>query len=99
RAGRERRDGGRPARDEPLTGAEGAREEALRAWRRRRSQADSVPAYVVFSDATLRAIASRAPTTARELAGVPGIGPAKLERYGVDVLALVAADPGAPAEP
>jgi DNA helicase-2/ATP-dependent DNA helicase PcrA len=64
--------------------------EALRTWRRTRSAADGVPAYVVFHDATLAAIAYRRPRSERDLLGIPGVGPAKLERYGDDVLAVVA---------
>ena len=51
---------------------------------------EGVPAYVVASDATLRAIVERSPASRAELARVKGIGPAKLERYGDDILALVA---------
>ena len=68
--------------------------ERLRHWRRERSQTDSVPAYVVFSDATLQELAAAQPRTFGELAGVKGIGPAKLERYGVDVLAVIGGSPG-----
>jgi DNA helicase-2/ATP-dependent DNA helicase PcrA len=60
--------------------------EALRSWRRDRAAADAVPAYVVASDATLRALVERRPRTLGELLGVPGIGPAKLERYGQAIL-------------
>jgi superfamily II DNA helicase RecQ len=49
-----------------------------------------VPAYVVFHNATLAEIAERRPRTLAELALVPGVGPAKLERYGHDVLAALA---------
>ena len=62
----------------------------LRAWRRKRSQADGVPAYVVFPDATLRELAATRPETPRDLAAVKGFGPARIERYGDDVLALLA---------
>jgi DNA helicase II / ATP-dependent DNA helicase PcrA len=48
-----------------------------------------VPAYVVFTDATLQAIAETRPASLRELAGLPGIGSRKLELYGEDVLAAV----------
>jgi ATP-dependent DNA helicase RecQ len=65
--------------------------ERLRHWRRTRSQADGVPAYVVLHDATLRELASNRPTTIGELAAVKGLGPAKLERYGDDILQVVAA--------
>jgi superfamily II DNA helicase RecQ len=63
----------------------------LRAWRTERARADSVPAYVVFADATLRELAAVQPRSLDELAGVKGIGPAKLERYGDEVIALVGA--------
>ncbi|HMJ75307.1 MAG TPA: ATP-dependent DNA helicase UvrD2, partial [Iamia sp.] len=88
-SGRSRSEGGRAPKGDPLEGEEAAREERLKAWRRERSQADAVPAYVVASDATLRAIAQRAPTTPRELATCPGIGPAKLDKYGDAILALI----------
>jgi DNA helicase-2/ATP-dependent DNA helicase PcrA len=73
--------------------ANGGLYEALRRWRRERSAADGVPAYVVFHDATLAAIADRRPRSTRDLLGIPGVGPAKLERYGEDVLAVVAGGP------
>jgi DNA helicase II / ATP-dependent DNA helicase PcrA len=59
---------------------------ALKAWRLTRARLDGVPAYVVFHDRTLAEIATRRPGTAAELAGVAGVGPAKLERYGSEVL-------------
>jgi DNA helicase II / ATP-dependent DNA helicase PcrA len=65
--------------------------EALKAWRLERARSDDVPAYVVFSNATLTEIAERRPRTLTELAAVSGIGPAKLERYGKEVLRVVAA--------
>jgi DNA helicase-2/ATP-dependent DNA helicase PcrA len=64
----------------------------LREWRRARASADSLPAYVVFHDATLAEIAERKPRDWADLAAVPGIGPAKLERYADEVLAIVAGD-------
>jgi DNA helicase II / ATP-dependent DNA helicase PcrA len=63
--------------------------EQLRAWRLERSKADSVPAYVVFTDATLEAIAEHAPASLRELAMINGVGSVKLERYGPEVLTLL----------
>jgi DNA helicase II / ATP-dependent DNA helicase PcrA len=62
---------------------------ALRDWRLERAKADEVPAYVVFHNTTLAEIAERAPRTLAELAQVPGVGPAKLERYGDEVLATL----------
>ena len=63
----------------------------LRSWRLERSQEDAVPAYVVLHDATLRELAALRPQTLDELAGVKGFGPVKLERYGDDLLAVLAA--------
>ena len=50
-----------------------------------------MPAYVVLHDATLRELASVKPANERDLAAVKGFGPTKLERYGDDVLAVIAA--------
>jgi ATP-dependent DNA helicase UvrD/PcrA len=77
----------RRLRDEELSPA--AR--ALKAWRLERARADAVPAYVVFDDRTLEEIVRRAPASRGELAAVPGIGPARLERYGAEVLAVLSA--------
>jgi len=63
--------------------------ERLRAWRLDTSKEAGVPAFVVFSDATLYAIAERRPLTHDELLDVPGIGPVKAERHGDEVLAIV----------
>ena len=65
--------------------------EPLRAWRKSRAQSDSVPAFVVFSNRTLEAIASRQPGSLEELAQVPGVGEHKLERYGEEVLTVLSA--------
>lgn len=64
--------------------------EALRAWRRDKARGADVPAYVIFNDQTLRAIAKKQPSNRSQLASVSGIGPAKLERFGSEVIALVA---------
>ena len=63
---------------------------ALKEWRLARARAEEVPAYVVFNDRTLAELVARSPTTLAELAAVPGIGPAKLERFGAELLAAVA---------
>jgi hypothetical protein len=63
--------------------------DALKAWRSRTAVDQGVPAYLVFHDRHLEAIAGRKPGTTRELAACPGVGPAKLDRYGDDVLAIV----------
>ncbi|MBJ7595173.1 MAG: ATP-dependent DNA helicase RecQ [Candidatus Dormibacteraeota bacterium] len=79
--------------DEELDGDAGERFERLRGWRRVTSVAEGVPAFVVFGDRTLRELARRNPTTAAALVTVPGIGPAKLARYGDDVLRVLAGQP------
>lgn len=63
--------------------------ERLREWRLRVAGVQQVPAYVVFTDATLGALAERQPTTAAELIAIAGIGPRKLDLYGEAVIALV----------
>jgi ATP-dependent DNA helicase UvrD/PcrA len=65
--------------------------EQLREWRKKEAAAASVPAFVVFTDATLTAIASDKPTDDASLAAIPGIGRTKIERYGDAVIGLVAA--------
>ena len=92
RAGRSAAAAGAKAPPPTASGPEAARvEQALRAWRKERSQADGVPAYVVLNDRHLVGIAERRPATTRELSACPGIGPAKLAAYGDELLALVAA--------
>jgi DNA helicase-2/ATP-dependent DNA helicase PcrA len=68
--------------------------ERLRTWRLAVSSGAGVPAYVVFTDATLTAIAEDRPTTVDGLGQIPGVGPRKIAQYGDAVLALVGgADP------
>ncbi len=92
-APRSRRRGARPDATAPAPAALAAGDqpafEALRALRARLAREQSVPAYVIFHDATLRAIAERRPASLDELAGLPGVGAAKLERYGEQVLAAL----------
>jgi ATP-dependent DNA helicase RecQ len=64
--------------------------ECLRAWRLKQSQSERVPAFVVFSDETLREIASIRPRSFQALAAIQGVGPIKMDKYGMDVIALVA---------
>ena len=71
-------------------GALSRRLAALRAWRTARAREDAVPPYVVFHDQTLAAIADVKPPSAAALRRVKGVGPAKIEAYGDEVLALVA---------
>ena len=62
---------------------------ALKAWRAEVAREHNLPAYVIFHDATLAAIASQAPTSLDALQGISGIGLKKLEAYGQDVLRVV----------
>ncbi|MFD6229585.1 ATP-dependent DNA helicase UvrD2 [Streptomyces sp. NPDC060232] len=69
--------------------------ERLRDWRAGQSKEQGLPAYCVFTDKTLMAIAEAAPTEAGELAMISGVGGRKLDRYGADVLAICAGqEPG-----
>ncbi len=61
----------------------------LREWRKERAGADEVPAFVVFTDATLQLIAEHKPQSAKALLSISGVGQSKLDRYGDDVLALM----------
>ncbi len=72
-------------RDSPLF-------ESLRALRRRLADERGVPAYVVFSDATLLAMTAAHPTTEEGLLAITGVGPVKLGRYGAEFLALLRRD-------
>jgi ATP-dependent DNA helicase RecQ len=73
--------------------------EALREWRAQQAREQAVPAYVIFHDATLKAIAASRPGTLTELGGVSGVGQAKLAKYGEQILEVVAGGGPAPAEP
>ncbi|NLA08975.1 MAG: DNA helicase RecQ, partial [Microbacteriaceae bacterium] len=62
--------------------------EALRAWRAETARTQGVPAYIVFGDATLRALAEHRPASVAALEGITGIGEKKREAYGESVLAV-----------
>jgi superfamily II DNA helicase RecQ len=72
---------GRPT-DEPLVAE-------LRAWRSARARADAVPAYVVAHDTLLAALVEQRPGSVAALRRVKGMGPAKLERYGEEIIAIL----------
>ncbi len=61
----------------------------LRQWRREKASEAGLPAYTVFPDATLFAIAQSRPATEEQLSDVPGIGPSRLERFGAEILQVV----------
>jgi len=71
--------------------------DALRAWRAAQAREQGVPAYIVFGDATLRAVATAKPVTPADLDGISGIGAKKLESYGRALLDVVAAGTYEPA--
>ncbi len=73
-----------------LDAAAQQRYESLREWRAEVAREHNLPAYVIFHDATLAAIAQRAPRSLDDLQGISGIGARKLEAYGEEVLRVVA---------
>jgi ATP-dependent DNA helicase RecQ len=74
-----------------LDGAAQQRFAALKAWRAEVARAHNVPAYVVFHDATLAAMASERPATLDALSTVSGVGAKKLEAYGREILRVLEA--------
>ncbi|MEA2645930.1 MAG: ATP-dependent helicase RecQ [Chloroflexota bacterium] len=66
-----------------------ARFDALRRWRLETARALELPPYVIFHDRTLAEIAQRRPASLSDLAALSGVGPAKLDRYGADLLELL----------
>lgn len=64
--------------------------EALRTWRSEAAKAAGMPAFVIFTDATLMAIAEEMPASPQALLALPGIGRSKLERFGEDVMSVLA---------
>lgn len=89
-----RRRAGTPAAAADLDAAQTAVFERLRAWRGATAKEQGVPAYVVLNDATLRELAVRRPATLDALGGITGIGAAKKERYGAQVLEVLGSDAG-----
>jgi ATP-dependent DNA helicase RecQ len=70
--------------------------EALRAWRAATAKELSLPAYVIFHDATLRQIAAESPSSLAELGGISGVGENKLAKYGQQILDTLSAAAPAP---
>ncbi|MGH3884458.1 MAG: HRDC domain-containing protein, partial [Pseudonocardiaceae bacterium] len=68
--------------------------EQLRAWRAAAAKKQGVPAYVIFHDATLRQIATEAPSTLAELSTISGVGETKLAKYGQQILDTLAGTDG-----
>ena len=80
--------------DITLCAADGALLEQLRTLRRKIAKEEQVPAYVVFADRTLAEMAVRRPRTTTALAGIRGVGPTKLERYGERFLTVLCSADG-----
>jgi ATP-dependent DNA helicase RecQ len=96
---------GRPGGATGATGNDGVDDPAvaerfqrLRKLRKQIADARSVPAYVVFTDATLQLMAERRPLTENQMLGISGVGPKRLEQYGAAFLAELRAPAGAPDE-
>ena len=68
--------------------------DALKAWRLERARADKVSPFIVAFDTVIAQIAERRPRTSAQLLAIPGVGPGKVERYGEEILAIVAAGSG-----
>lgn len=88
-ASRARLAGAPPGAATTLDPADAALFGELVEWRRRLARASAVPAFVIFSDATLRAVARARPRTPDDLLAIAGIGPVKVERHGPAVLDIV----------
>ena len=86
---RQKRSPGASMTQVELSPADGSLFEALRAMRAALAREQGVPAYVIFHDATLRAIAAQRPKTVDALGQISGVGASKMERYGSDVLSVV----------
>jgi ATP-dependent DNA helicase RecQ len=80
---------GREARKQPVSGQDQSLWEALRAKRREIADAQDVPPYIIFHDATLMAMLEARPATLRQMAKLPGIGERKLSQYGEQFLAVI----------
>jgi ATP-dependent DNA helicase RecQ len=87
--------GAKPARaapgDTPLDTREQSLFERLKAWRLAEARSQGVPPYVIFHDSTLAELARRQPPDPAALAAISGVGARKLERYGAEVLRVIAA--------
>jgi len=86
----QRSDSGGGVRTKKVERPEGPVADALRTWRFEKARAAKMPAYVIFSDATLAQLAERLPGDERALLRISGIGPVKVERHGEEILAIIA---------
>ncbi|HTQ54605.1 MAG TPA: DNA topoisomerase 3 [Bryobacteraceae bacterium] len=79
-----------PAKPSPAPVPNAATEKALRDWRLAEARRREVPAFRIFSDRTLQAIAAQKPATIRELLEIPGVGPRLAEQYGAQIFGILA---------
>jgi len=77
------------AADRPKQAADSQVEDALRKWRMAEAKKRGMPAFRVFSDAALKAIAARRPATAAELLAIPGLGISTVEKYGAQIYRIL----------
>lgn len=70
----------------------------LKAWRLKRAQTESVPAYVIAHDSVLELLAAKLPNSSQGLLGLKGMGGRKVEKYGADMLAVIAKHTGKPVD-
>jgi ATP-dependent DNA helicase RecQ len=82
-----------PVTAEPLPDADPALVERVRAWRLAKARDTAVPPYVILHDRTMVEICRRKPADFDELLEVPGVGPGKVERFGAELLELLAESP------
>lgn len=83
----------------PLSGSENETFQRLRSWRRARAVSEGVQAYVVLTDKVLQEISRRRPSSLTKLRDLPGMGDAKVARYGTDILAVLVGEPIPPQPP
>ncbi len=87
------------AAEQPLTATQEQLLEQLREWRRRKAQERGAPAFTIFHDSVLRAFAVLPPSNLSALGQVKGVGQEKLDRFGVDILALCRGEQPPPPDP
>jgi len=82
-----------PARAKPAARTGGPLFEALKTWRATAAKEAGLPAYVIFHDATLAEIERVHPDTRAALRAISGVGPLKMQRYGEQIMKIVATFP------
>jgi DNA topoisomerase-3 len=93
RKGRKKKVAAAPPKRKRSTKTEGASEsrveQALRHWRLSEAKRRGVPAFRIFSDQVLKAVADKRPSTAAELLAIPGLGINTVEKYGAQIYRLI----------